>query len=106
MPVTGIGGLSGTRPKGIPVRKGRRLRRSAEGFATQNRSRKGFNLAVPDKMTNLVTNLETRTDEELKNALARLLAYASGEVLTEAEVQTFRQLHEEVRRRSPFVTAA
>jgi len=57
-------------------------------------------------MTKLVTNLETCTDEELKNALVRLLAHASGEVLTEAEVQTFYQLHEEIRKRSPFVTAA
>ena len=57
-------------------------------------------------MTNPVTNLETCTAEELENALARVLAYASGEVLNEAEVRMFYQLHEEIRRRSPVVTAA
>jgi len=57
-------------------------------------------------MTNPVTNLETCTDEELENALARVLVYASGEVLNEAEVRMFYQLYEEIRRRSPAVTAA
>ena len=57
-------------------------------------------------MTNPVTNLETCKDEELENALARVLVYASGEVLNEAEVRMFYQLYEEIRRRSPAVTAA
>ena len=57
-------------------------------------------------MTNPVTNLETCTDEELANALARVLVYASGEVLNEAEVRMLYQLYEEIRRRSPAVTAA
>ena len=57
-------------------------------------------IAVPDKMTNPVTNLETCTDEELENALACVLVYASGEVLNEAEMQTFYQVNEEIRRRS------
>ena len=44
--------------------------------------------------------METRTDEELENALACVLAYASGEVLNEAEERIFYQLYEEIRRRS------
>jgi len=63
-------------------------------------------IAVPDKMTNPVTNLETCTDEEWANALARVLVYASGEVLNEAEVWICYQLCEEIRGRSPAVTAA
>ena len=55
---------------------------------------------------NAATNMETRTDEELEKALACVLAYASGEVLNEAELQIFYQLCEEIRRRSPAVTAA
>jgi len=51
-------------------------------------------------MTKPVTNLETCTDEELENALACVLVYASGEVLNEAEVQTFYQLYQEIQRRS------
>ena len=57
-------------------------------------------------MTSPVTNLKTCTDEELENALARVLAHASGEVLNEAEVRTFYQLYAEIRRRSTAVTAA
>lgn len=63
-------------------------------------------IAVPYKMTSPVTNLKTCTDEELENALARVLAHASGEVLNEAEVRTFYQLYAEIRRRSTAVTAA
>jgi hypothetical protein len=62
-------------------------------------------MTVPDKMMNPAANVETRTDEELENALARVLAYASGEVLNEAEERMFYQLYEEIRRRSA-VTAA
>jgi len=58
-------------------------------------------------MTNPMTNLEACTDEELEQELARMLAYASGEVLNDAEVQKFYQLHEEIqRRRAPSGTAA
>jgi len=56
-------------------------------------------------MMNPAANMETRTDEELERALARVLAYASKEVLNEAEVRIFYQLYEEIRRRSA-VTAA
>ena len=58
------------------------------------------------KMTSSMTNLEAYTDEELEQSLARLLAYASGEVLNDAEVQQFHQLYEEVMRRALAVTAA
>jgi hypothetical protein len=58
-------------------------------------------------MTNPMTNLEACADEELEQELARVLAYASGEVLNDAEVQKFYQLHEEIqRRRAPSGTAA
>ena len=57
-------------------------------------------------MTNLMTNLEARTDEDLEKALARVLAYASGEVLNEGEVRIFYELYEELWRRAPAVTAA
>jgi hypothetical protein len=63
-------------------------------------------MTVPHKMMNPATNMETRTDEELQKALARVLVCASGEVLNEAEVRIFYQLCEEIRRRSPAVTAA
>lgn len=56
-------------------------------------------MAIPDKITSSRANLATCTDEELENALACLLAHASGEVLNEAEVQVFYQLQEEVMRR-------
>ena len=56
--------------------------------------------AVPNNMTDPVTNLETCTDDELENALARVLVYASGEVLNEAEVRIFYQLYKEICRRS------
>ena len=50
-------------------------------------------------MANPMTNLEACTDEELEQELARVLAYASGKVLNDAEVQKFYQLHEEIQRR-------
>jgi len=53
-------------------------------------------------MTNSITNLDAYTDEELKQALAGVLALARGEVLNDAEVQKFWQLYEEIlRRRAP-----
>jgi hypothetical protein len=63
-------------------------------------------MTVPDKMMNCAANMGTRTNEGLEKALARVLADASGEVLNEAEVRIFYQLYEEIRRRSPAVTAA
>jgi len=48
---------------------------------------------------NPTANMETRTDEELENALACVLAYTSGEALNEAEERIFYQLYEEIRRR-------
>ena len=51
-------------------------------------------------MTDLMKDLDAYTDEELEQALARVLAHARGEVLDNAEVQKFWQLHEEILRRS------
>jgi hypothetical protein len=56
-------------------------------------------------MMNPAANMETRTDEELEEALARALSHASGEVLNEAEVRILYQLYAEICRRSA-VTAA
>ena len=53
-------------------------------------------------MTDPMTDLYAYTDEELEQALARVLAHARGEVLNDAEVQKFWQLHQEIlRRRAP-----
>ena len=57
-------------------------------------------------MTSSMTNLESCTDEELEQKLARVLAYASGETLNDAEVQEFQQLYEEILRRALAGTAA
>jgi hypothetical protein len=57
-------------------------------------------------MTNAMTDLDAYTDEELEQALARVLAQARGEVLNDAEVQKFWQLYEEIQRRTLSVTAA
>jgi hypothetical protein len=57
-------------------------------------------------MTNAMADLDAYTDEELEQALARVLARARGEVLNDAEVQKFWQLHEEIQRRALSVTAA
>jgi hypothetical protein len=46
-----------------------------------------------------MTNLEACTDEELEQEISRVLAYASGKALNDAEVQKFYQLHEEIQRR-------
>ena len=51
-------------------------------------------------MTDPMTNLEACTDEELEQALARVLAHAEEEVLNEAEVQKFYELYEEIQRRA------
>jgi hypothetical protein len=57
-------------------------------------------------MTSSMTNLEAYTDEELEQKLARVLVYASGEVLNDAEVQEFHLLYEEILRRALAATAA
>ena len=51
-----------------------------------------------------MTNLEACTVEELEQALARVLTYASGEVLNDAEVRKFYQLCEEIQQRALTVT--
>jgi hypothetical protein len=51
-------------------------------------------------MTNPTTDPAAYTDEELKQALARVIALARGEVLNDAEVERFWQLYAEILRRS------
>jgi hypothetical protein len=53
-----------------------------------------------------MNNLEACTDEKLEQKLARVLVYASGEVLNDAELQEFYQLYEEIQRRALAVSAA
>ena len=50
-------------------------------------------------MTNPLKDLEAYTDEELKQAMARVVALARVEVLNDAEVQNFWQLYTEIQRR-------
>jgi hypothetical protein len=58
-------------------------------------------------MTNPTTHPAAYTDEELKQALARVIGLARSEVLNDAEVEKFWQLYEEIlRRRTPSGTAA
>jgi len=53
-------------------------------------------------MSNPTTDPAAYTDEELKQALARVLALARSEGLNDAEVEKFWQLYEEIlRRREP-----
>jgi hypothetical protein len=60
-----------------------------------------------EHMTNPTTDPAAYTDQELKQALARVLALARSERLNDAEVQNFWQLYEEiVRRRAAAGTAA
>ena len=47
-----------------------------------------------------MTGLNTCTEEELQQALARILAHARGEVLNDTELQQFWQVCEEIQRRS------
>ena len=63
-------------------------------------------MTLRGEMTSSRTNLEACTDEELEQKLARVLAYASREVLNDAEVQEFYQLYEEIQRRALAVSAA
>jgi len=58
-------------------------------------------------MSNPTTDPAAFTDEELKQALARVLALARSEGLNDAEVEKFWQLYEEIlRRRASSGTAA
>jgi hypothetical protein len=58
-------------------------------------------------MINPTTDPAAYTDEELKQALARVIALARSEGLDDAEVEKFWQLYEEIlRRRAQSGTAA
>jgi hypothetical protein len=58
-------------------------------------------------MTDPTTDPAAYTDQELKQALARVIALARSEGLSDTEVQRFWQLYEEiVRRRESSGTAA
>ena len=57
-------------------------------------------------MTNPLTGIEAYTDEELKQALASLIAEARVELLNDTEVQRFWQLYEEIQRRRPLPNTA
>jgi len=54
-------------------------------------------------MTDLKADVEAYTDDELEQALVRVLAHARGEVLNDAEVQRFWQIHKEIQRRRAAV---
>jgi hypothetical protein len=58
-------------------------------------------------MTDPTVDPAVYTDDELKQALARVIALARREVLNDAEVEAFWQLYEEIlRRRASSGTAA
>lgn len=58
-------------------------------------------------MTLSITELNAPTEEELRQALAGLLAHAREEVLNETEVQEFWRMSQEIQRRcSRFGVAA
>jgi hypothetical protein len=60
-----------------------------------------------EHMTDPTTDPAAYTDQELKQALARVVALARSEGLNDDEVQRFWQLYEEiVRRREAAGTAA
>jgi hypothetical protein len=61
---------------------------------------------VPSTEVENDTDLEVYTDEELKQALARLLAQARVEVLNDTEVQRFWQLYQEIQRRRALPNTA
>jgi hypothetical protein len=50
-------------------------------------------------MTLSITELDASTEEELRQALAGLLARAGEEVLNETEVQEFWRISQEIQRR-------
>ena len=51
------------------------------------------------EMTHSMTYLNACTERELHQKLATLLSQARGEVLNDAEVQEFWEVHEEIQRR-------
>ncbi len=58
-------------------------------------------------MTLSITELDATTAEELRQALAGLLAHAREEELNETEVQEFWRIYQEIQRRcSPSGAAA
>jgi hypothetical protein len=60
-----------------------------------------------DQITNRPTDVAAYSDDELKQALARVVALARSEVLKDGEVQKFWQLYDEIMRRgAPSGTAA
>lgn len=60
-----------------------------------------------EHLTNPTTDPAAYTDEELRQALARVIELAGSEVLNDAEVEKFWQLYDKIlRRRAPSGTAA
>jgi len=57
-------------------------------------------------MADPATDPAAYTDEELKQALARVTALARREVLNDVEVENFWQLYKEILRRAASGTAA
>jgi hypothetical protein len=57
-------------------------------------------------MRNQLTDLDCYTDEDLEQALARVLLHAQAELLNDFDVQEFWQLCEEIQRRALAVTTA
>ena len=51
-------------------------------------------------MTSQLTDLDAYTDEDLEQALARVLVQAQAELLNDADVQEFWQLCEAIKRRA------
>jgi hypothetical protein len=47
-----------------------------------------------------MTGLDAYTQEELGQAMDRLLAHAGEKILNEAEVQRFWEIHDEIQRRT------
>lgn len=57
-------------------------------------------------MTNPTAFPEAYTDEDLEQVLARLLAHARGEVLSDAELQKFWEIYLEIQRRHSLSASA
>jgi len=57
-------------------------------------------------MTAPVINLDAYTEDELERALARVLAYAQGEGLNDAEMLKFGQLYKEIQLRRALSASA
>jgi hypothetical protein len=56
-------------------------------------------LISESEMMHSKTELNTCTEEELHQALAEMLAHAQGELLSDAELQQFWQVCEEIQQR-------